>query len=113
LYNGRIEVLSDETLRPTDPTRGIDTPVQEAFRDIDNLDQTTLPTLAAHALFEPTVLIAATVNTVFETSVGVIHRINDRTQFTLRVGRTQPRVMDSAVSSLVSGNLKQTVAIDE
>lgn len=113
LYNGRIEILCDETLRPMDPTGGIEAPVREAFRDIENLDQATLPTPTAHATFEPVVLITATINAVFETSVGVIHRINDRTQFVVRAGRAQPRVMDSTVGTLVSENLTQTVPLDD
>lgn len=31
LYNGRIEILCDETLRPYDPTTGLDRPMREAF----------------------------------------------------------------------------------
>jgi len=37
LYNGRIEILCDETLRPYDPAADVDAPVQEAFRDFYNL----------------------------------------------------------------------------
>ncbi|RNJ26346.1 restriction endonuclease [Halosegnis longus] len=113
LYNGRIEILCDETLRPTDPTGGIGAPVREAFRDIENLDGATLPAPTTHATFEPVVLITATVDAVFETSVGVIHRINERTQFVVRAGRTRPQILDSAVATLVSENRRQTVALDE
>jgi restriction endonuclease Mrr len=112
LYNGRIEILCDETLRPTDPTSGTDGPVREAFRDIENLDQTKLSTPTTHATFEPVVLVTATVDAVFETSVGVIHRIDERTQFVVRAARTQPRILDSAVASLVSENRGQTVRIE-
>jgi len=31
LYNGRIEILCNETLRPYDPAADVGTPVEEAF----------------------------------------------------------------------------------
>jgi len=43
LYNGRIEILCDETLRPYDPAAAVDAPVQEAFRDIENIETADLP----------------------------------------------------------------------
>src|SRR6056297_4027187 len=43
LYNGRIEILCNETLRPYDPAADVDTPVREAFRDIENIEASNLP----------------------------------------------------------------------
>src|SRR6056297_3273188 len=43
LYNGRIVILCDETLRPYDPATSVTAPVTEAFQDIENIDSSDLP----------------------------------------------------------------------
>ena len=112
LYNGRIEILCDETLRPYDPAASVTTPVTEAFRDIENIDGTDIPVPHTQVTFNPVVSVTADTNAVFETSVGVIHRINDRTQFVLHAGRGHPTVADDAVATLVAENIRTTVALD-
>jgi restriction endonuclease Mrr len=57
--------------------------------------------------------VTAETNAVFETSVGVIHRINERTQFVIHADRGSPRVAESDVAELVSENLHATVDLDE
>jgi len=113
LYNGRIEILCDETLRPSDPASGVHRPVHDAFRDIENLDMSDLPAPYAEATFRPVLSIVAETNAVFETSVGVIHRINDRTEFVVHADRGHPEVADSTVATLVSENLHATVDLDD
>jgi len=51
LYNGRIEILCDETLCPSDPASGVHGPVHDAFRDIENFDVSDLPVPYAEATF--------------------------------------------------------------
>jgi restriction endonuclease Mrr len=113
LYNGRIEIICEETLRPFDPTADIDAPVREAFRDIDNIESADLPTPNSRADFQPVVLISADVSAVFETSVGVIHRINETDQFVVRAERGRPEIMEGSVRRLVEENRRQTMELDE
>ena len=93
LYNGRIEVLCDETLRPSDPAAAVDAPVRDAFRDVANVDAADLPAPHSRVTFRPVVAVTAETNAAFETSVGVVHRVDDRGQFVLHAerGRTRPR----------------------
>ena len=112
LYNGRIEILCDETLRPYDPTTSLSAPVDDAFSDIENIDATELPDPHAEVAFRPVVAITADTNAVFETSVGVIHRINERTQFVVHAERGHPQVADEAVGTLVTENLHATIDLD-
>jgi len=112
LYNGRIEILCDETLRPYDPAADVAAPVQEAIRDIENIEAADLPTPYSQVTFRPVVAITADTNAVFETSVGVIHRINDRTRFVVQADRGHPRVADNDVSTLVTENFHATVDLD-
>ena len=112
LYNGRIEILCEETLRPYDPAAGIDAPVREAFGDIENLEAAEVPSPHSRVTFRPVVAITADTNAVFETSVGVIHRIDDRTRFVVHAERERPRVAEEAVATLVAENRHATVDLD-
>jgi restriction endonuclease Mrr len=112
LYNGRIEILCDETLRPYDPAAGLDTPVQEAFRDIENIEAADLPAPHSQVTFRPVVAVTADTNAVFETSVGVIHRVDERNQFVVHAERGHPQVADDDVTTLVTENLRTTVDLD-
>jgi len=49
---------------------------------------------------------------VFETSVGVIHRIDERTRFVVHADRSQPSVADDTVARLVSENRLAAVELD-
>jgi restriction endonuclease Mrr len=113
LYNGRIEILCDQTLRPFDPTSSVDAPLRAAFRDVENLDPVDVPTPATHATFHPVVKVEATTNAVFETSVGVVHRIDDHDTFVIHADGDQPRFPEEAVGQLVTDNFRRTVDLDE
>ncbi|WP_302080623.1 restriction endonuclease [Salinibaculum rarum] len=113
LYNGRIEIICEETLRPFDPTADAAAPVRESFRDIDNIETADLPTPDSRAEFQPVVLITADVNAVFETSVGVIHRIDQTDQFVVHAERGHPEIMQGSVRRLVEENRRQTTELDE
>ena len=112
LYNGRIEILCDETLRPYDPAADVDAPVREVFRDIKNIEAAGLSTPRSAVTFRPVVAVTADTNAVFETSVGVIHRINDRTRFVVHAERGQPQVVDEDVATLVTENLHTRIELD-
>ena len=62
--------------------------------------------------FPPVVAITADTNAVFETSVGVIHRINDRSRFIVRAERGRPQVADEDIGTLVTENLHATIDFD-
>ncbi len=113
LYNGRIEIICEDTLRPTDPSRPPDAPVRDAFRDIENLDVRSVPRPRLSAEFVPIVRVRGEVNAVFETSVGVIHRVDTREQFVARAERGGPMPLDPSVERLVVSSWQQTTRIDE
>ena len=112
LYNGRIEILCEETLRPVDPTGDVDTPIREAIRDVGNIDSSDLPATHVEATFEPAVAVEAGVDAVFETSVGVIHRIDETNRFVVHASREQPREFEPAVRDLISANIDRTVQLE-
>ena len=112
LYNGRIEILCDETLRPYDPAASVASPVKEAFRDIENIEGADITEPHSQVTFNPIVSVTADTNAVFETSVGVIHQINERTNSVVHAGRGHPSVADDAVATLVRENSHTTVDLD-
>lgn len=113
LYNGRIEILCEETLRPTDPSSSVDAPVREAFRDIENLDTQEIPAPTPTATFQPVVVVEARTNATFETSVGLIHRVNEANTFVVHADRSHPTILDGDVAQLVTDNLRRTTDLDE
>lgn len=58
------------------------------------------------------VAITADTNAVFETSVGVIHQINDRTRFVSLAGLGHPQVTADDVATLFIENFHATVDLD-
>lgn len=113
LYNGRIEVLCDDTLRPYDQMSSVSEPFDAAFRNIENIDRDDVPPPTSWATFRPVLTITAMTNAVFETSVGVVHRVNEETQFVIHADRGHPTVADKDIASLVATNLHSTVELDE
>ena len=109
LYNGRIEILCDETLRPYDPAAGPGAPVREAFHDIENIDARDVPAPVSRVTFHPVVTVTAETDAVFETSVGVIHRVNDHMRVVVHAERGEPQIVDDAVATLVTDNAHATV----
>jgi len=91
---------------------GLAAPVEAAISDIQNLDASDLSEPHAAVTFRPVVEVTAETDAVFETSVGVIHRIDDRTTFIIHADRGQPTVAESEVATLVSENRHTTVALD-
>ncbi|MFT4892135.1 MAG: restriction endonuclease Mrr [Halobacteriales archaeon] len=113
LYNGRIEVLCDETLRPTDPTGRFDEPVREAFRTIENIEVAELPAPRSRVTFQPVLTIEARTDAVFETSVGVIHEIHEKDQLTLFADRGRPERLEDSIRRLVHENWHSSTGLDE
>ncbi|MEF8937104.1 MAG: restriction endonuclease [Halovenus sp.] len=113
LYNGRIEILCDETLRPYDPTRGVDAPVEVAFQDIENIHPDSLPGPEHWVVFEPFVRIRADLESVFETGAGLIHSIDQTDELVVQADGDGPRIPRSGIQRLVRTNLDAAVDLDE
>jgi restriction endonuclease Mrr len=113
LYNGRIEILCDETLRPYDPSRGVHSPVVDAFREVENIDAGTVPDPTAVVDFRPVLQVTAETDATFETSVGVVHRERGTDRLVVQADRGHPQVAASPVQQLVTDNLLQRVDLDE
>ncbi|WP_229112423.1 restriction endonuclease [Halapricum desulfuricans] len=112
LYNGQIEVVCEETLRPTHPTGPRDKPAREAFHEIENLDPQRIGDTLCEAVFKPTLEVAARVDATFETNVGVIHQVNTTDRLSIAGDRGRPEILSSSVDRLVQNNRSQAVDMD-
>ncbi|ADD04891.1 homolog to restriction system mrr [Natrialba magadii ATCC 43099] len=113
LYNGRIEILCEEALAPTHPTAGRDAPVFETLRDVRNIAPETVPTPETSVAFEPMVTVSANTSATFETSVGVIHSLNETTDLVLHAGGDEPRVARGERRDLVTDRTAPRVSLEE
>lgn len=113
LYNGRIEVLCDKTLRPYDPIAGLDKPLREALSPVENLAVGGLSASRREVEFVPMLAIVTTVEATFETSVGVIHRVNETRRFVVRADRQGPSVASQPYRELVSTHIREATQFDE
>lgn len=113
LYNGRIEILCDQTLRPYDPARGVDEPVRDAFREVENIQPQDIPEPEMRASFRPFVRVQARIDATFETSVGVIHSLDEHETLLLRAERGGPQTPKSEVEQLLRSNFGRSVELDE
>ncbi|MHC3436511.1 restriction endonuclease [Natrialbaceae archaeon A-gly3] len=102
LYNGRIEILCEEALSPTHPTAGRDAPVYEVLRDVENLPPEKTPTPETAVDLEPTLTIRAQTSATFETSVGVIHQLEETDDLVVYADREGPQVATGDVRELVA-----------
>ncbi len=102
LYNGRIEILCEEALRPTHPTAGRDAPVFEAAHEIENLEAATIPTPETTVSLEPMVTVHTKTSATFETTVGVVHQVDESNDLVIRADGDSPRIATGDVRDLVA-----------
>jgi len=113
LYNGRIEVLCDRTLPPSDPARGADAPLRDAFRDVGNIQPSEVPAATLQVRFLPVVRVRANVDASFETGAGLIHSVDEQEELVVVADRDGPRMPASGLRELVVTNRTRTVELDE
>jgi restriction endonuclease Mrr len=94
LYNGRIEIVCEETLPVGDP----ETVLVDVFEDVDNApSRSDLPAPDYDVRYRPVVDVEAVTRATFETSVGVIHRIDRRDHLAVEADRGGPRLASDLV----------------
>ncbi len=100
LYNGRIEIVCEETLSVCEPTVVLD----DVFDDIENAPpRSTLTDPDTDVTYRPIVDVEATTRATFETSVGVIHRLDRRDRLAIDADPNGSRVAHENVSRLLDG----------
>lgn len=104
LRNGKIELICKQTLPPVDSHSDVETPVMEQFQAIANITASDIDTIESAARFRPMVTIDTRTDAVFETSVGVIHRVNERDDFLVHGDSTPPQFVDDSTRQLITDN---------
>ena len=98
LYNGRIEIVCEETLSVGDPVAVL----TDVFEDVENAP-VTLPEPTVDVAYHPVVDVRASTRAIFETSVGVIHRIDRDDRLVIEADPAGPRLAPNDLASVVDG----------
>ena len=111
MYNGRIEILCDRTFEVGDPERT----VQNVFREIENFPQSLAEDPDASLTLHPVVAVETETDAVFETSVGVIHRVHDSGTVHLDAGLRGGEALRSEAQDIVARDLSvdRTVEVED
>ncbi len=112
LYNGRIEILCEQALEPIHPTAGHNAPLYEASREVENLEPSALPSPKTTVDLEPIVTVSSRTRATFETSVGVIHSLDERNELVIHANRGRPRVASEAVRKLATNQSAARVDLE-
>ena len=89
----------EETLPVGDPTRTL---AEVLLEDVENApSRAALPEPSIDVAFRPVVDVEAVTRATFETSVGVIHRIDSRDHLVVEAGRDGPRLAPDGTVDLV------------
>ena len=97
LYNGRIEIVCEEALPVGDPG----TVFADVFSDIENAPpRAVLSDPTVELTYRPIIDSTASTRAVFETSVGVIHRIDRRDRIVVDASPPTPALAPSNTDEL-------------
>ena len=107
MYNGRIEVLCEETLDVDDPAAV----VRERFEAIENAPpRSAIDAPRVSVRLRPAIDVETRTQATFETGVGVIHRVDRRDHLVVEADRDGPRLAPADCAGLVGG---ETVPVAE
>jgi restriction endonuclease Mrr len=111
MYNGRIEILCDRTFEVNNP----EPTVRKAFRDIENFPLTEAEKPDAALTLHPVLSVETRTDAVFETGVGVIHRVHDSETFYLKAGLQGGNALPEDVERMVADDLRarKTVGVSD
>lgn len=111
MYNGRIEILCDRTFQVSEPEKA----VKEAFHDIENFPLPLAAEPDAALTLHPVVAVETETDAVFETSVGVIHRVHDSGTVYIDAGRRGGDALPPEAEGIVSEDIgvDRTVEVDD
>ncbi|WP_330633593.1 restriction endonuclease [Halocatena halophila] len=109
LQNGKVELVCRHTLPPGD----IEKPVLEQFDSVNNIEPSEIGSIESSVQFYPVVSIEARTDAKFETSVGVIHRVNECDTFHLRGNSSQPKPIDDSLQQFLDDDSHQFVELND
>lgn len=116
LYSGKIEVLCDEVVDfPADREKA-EKRVKDKFSDIANFNTEHIDDIELEAELLPSLHVKTATKATFETTVGVIHRIDEKDELTIKADRAGPEFNEEIISDIVPRSMNTrsgTVKLDE
>ncbi|KXA99629.1 hypothetical protein AKJ40_02730 [candidate division MSBL1 archaeon SCGC-AAA259M10] len=113
LYNGKIEVLCDETLPHPPDLRTVSSKIRQEFMSINAFKQKHYTEPDCSIDFLPTLNISARIDSTFETSVGVIHQINEKDNIVILGKRGSTDLLNQKVARMAQKNLKKSINLEK
>jgi restriction endonuclease Mrr len=113
LYSGKVEILCDECLPPPRGDTEILEVIKNKFEDIDGFDWTYASDPDLEVEFVPSVYVEARINAVFETSVGVVNRIQKTDRMVLDGRKKSPKEIGGGIADMVRHGLHDTEELDK
>lgn len=114
LYSGRIEVVCERTL-PAPDRASVSSVLAEQFEDVENFsfsgEGVSEPEVSVE--LQPVLKASAEVNATFETSVGVIHRVNESETFVLDCEKGGTELLDGEARRMVDEKIGNADELDE
>ena len=100
IHNGRIEIVCEETHPVGDPASTL----ADVFGDVENAPgKSELPGPTVDVTYRPVVDVRAATRATFETSVGVIHRIDRRDRLVVDATPSGPGLLSGDTAELTDG----------
>lgn len=114
LYTGKIEVVCDRTL-PSHDRPGVSSVLAEKFEDVRNFSSDAAEVNGRDVSVEllPVLKASTEVNAVFETSVGVIHSVNESETVVLDCERGGTEALGGEARRMVDEKIGDSVELDE
>ncbi|RRJ31519.1 restriction endonuclease [Halocatena pleomorpha] len=109
LQNGTVELICHQTLPPGD----VEPPVVEQFEAIKNIATADLDRIESTAEFRPLATIETHTDAQFETSVGVIHSVNERDTFHVHGDHTPPQPIEDSLQQFIAGKSHRSINLSD
>jgi restriction endonuclease Mrr len=113
LYNGRIEIVCEEAIRPPTERTVLEEHLEDAAAHVRNLDEWTIGATLTAVRFEPVVAAEGSVDATFETDAGVVHEIDETERAILDGHLDEPESCAADLADLVEETRNDRIAIDD
>lgn len=112
LYNGRFDIICDDMLDPSHP-EGVTEPFLQAFDDVSGITRADIPAATTTLTLYPILKAQTYIDRTFETSVGVIHRIEDSSEYTVDASTRDITQASGPVRGLIQNHRQRYATVNE
>ena len=112
LYNGRFDIICEKMLSPYHP-EAVTEPFLRAFDDVNGITRQEVPPAETTLTLYPILNARTDISRTFETSVGVIHEIDDSSRYRIDASRKSISPAQDAIQDLLQNSPRDSLEVDE